>query len=242
MWVVSRFLSREQFVHTINGGPAGGLCFEVVLPLDKGVWTGTYEHDFAAAISLGVRQGDVCYDVGGYRGYMTGVMARAGAGRVLVFEPLEANWRALQRLIELNPAYTIEPYCLAAGSDDGIARFRVMSDPSMGKLALSLFQPDAAAASDIEVVQRSLDSLVRKDKFPPPNVIKIDVEGAEMEVLIGASNILKEFRPKLFIEIHTEELAENCLAFLKALRYCVHRLEERSDSRLPWHVVANPEG
>src|SRR5579862_1597786 len=81
-WLVRKIISGEPFVHTLNGGPAAGLRFEVTLPLDKAIWAGTYEIEFAAAIALEVRNGSVCYDVGGYRGYMAGTMALAGASKV----------------------------------------------------------------------------------------------------------------------------------------------------------------
>jgi hypothetical protein len=83
--LVDRVLAGKTFLHTINAGPAAGLRFEVTLPLDKAVWAGTYEPAFALAIARRVRPGDVCYDIGAYRGYMTGVMAIAGASKVFAF-------------------------------------------------------------------------------------------------------------------------------------------------------------
>lgn len=106
--LVNHVLSGEPFIHTIKSGPAAGLRFKVTLPLDKALWAGTYESGFAGAIVREVRSGDVCYDIGGYRGYMSGAMALAGASRVFVFEPLPANQQALCRLRDLNPGLQIE--------------------------------------------------------------------------------------------------------------------------------------
>jgi hypothetical protein len=78
-WLVTRFLSDRPFVHTINVGPARGLRFEVILPLDKAVWSGIYEPEFVSALAEHIKPGDICYDIGGYRGYVSGVMALAGA-------------------------------------------------------------------------------------------------------------------------------------------------------------------
>src|ERR1035437_3995460 len=78
-WVVKHLLSGEPFVHVINAGPACGLRFEVTLPDDKAIWAGTFEPEFSQMLHDAVRQGDVCYDIGGYRGYMSGVFALAGA-------------------------------------------------------------------------------------------------------------------------------------------------------------------
>src|SRR5215813_3415438 len=103
-WLLRRYLEGQPFVHTVNVGPATGLIFQITLPQDKPIWTGTYEHEFTRAIVEHIGRGDICYDIGGYRGFMSGVMALAGASRVLVFEPLPMNQQALRRLCELNPA------------------------------------------------------------------------------------------------------------------------------------------
>ena len=113
-WLVTRFLSNQLFVHTINVGPASGLRFEVSLPLDKAVWTGIYEPEFTTAIVEHVKPGDICYDIGGYRGYVSGAMALAGASKVFVFEPLPANQMAVARLCELNPQLPINLIAVAA--------------------------------------------------------------------------------------------------------------------------------
>lgn len=223
--LVNRFLSGESFVHLINAGPARGLRFEITLPQDKAFWAGTFESEFACALAECVRPNDICYDIGGHRGYMTGVMALAGAARVMVFEPLPANVAALQRLGQLNPklAFQVEP--AAVGRCDGHARFKVMSDQSMGKLAASPFQTEAVAARELEVQVRRLDSLVFEAKFPPPNLIKIDVEGAELDVLAGAARTLERYRPRLFIEAHSAALADAAIAQMTGLRYQVKQLE-----------------
>ena len=62
----------------------------------------------------------------------------------------------------------------------------------------------------------SLDDLL--DRFGPPSLVKIDVEGAEVEVLRGATRLLKEVRPVFYLEIGSEEEAE-CKAILSEARY-----------------------
>ena len=53
----------------------------------------------------------------------------------------------------------------------------------------------------------------------PPDIIKIDVEGAEFEVLEGASRALTEFHPTIFLEIHGTQLRADCRALLSAKGY-----------------------
>ena len=238
-WLVNRVLSGEPFVHIINAGPAAGLRFEVTLPLDKAIWAGTYESDFAGAISRGVKRGDVCYDIGGYRGYMSGVMALAGAAKVLVFEPLPSNQHALRRLCDLNPRLTIDLKPVAVGNIDDSMRLRVMADSSMGKLATSTFQAEAESKGEIEVAVRCLDSMVQGNEIPPPQVIKIDVEGAELDVLRGAAGVLSACHPRIFLEAHSASLEEACSRELTRHGYDLRRLESspgaEEDTR---HLIA----
>jgi FkbM family methyltransferase len=224
-WLVTRFLSNQPFVHTINVGPAAGLRFEVSLPNDKSVWTGVYEREFTTTIVEHIKPGDVCYDIGGYRGYMSGAMALAGGGKVIAFEPLPANQRALRRLCELNPQLPVNIMAVALGSEDGAALLKVMPDASMGKLSNSSFQSEITALSEVLVNVRKIDSLLQTREIPPPDVVKIDVEGAEADVLTGAREMLRVSRPRIFLEAHGGALEEACSQQLVRLGYRIRRLE-----------------
>ncbi len=241
-FLVDHVLSGEPFIHTINAGPATGLVFEVTLPLDKAIWAGIYERDFAHSIYTGVRRGDVCFDIGGYRGYMSGAMALAGASKVLVFEPLPANQLALRRLCALNPRLNIELKPMAVGNVDGAISLRVMADASMGKLVTSTFQAGVATTGEIDVLIRRLDSLVQAQEIPVPQLIKVDVEGAELDVLLGASKVLGEYRPRIYIEAHSAGLEAACSQELVGHGYSVRRLElELDGDDQPRHLIADPQ-
>lgn len=240
-WIVQSALSGEPFVHTINAGAAKGLRMEVLLPRDKGIWTGTCESDFAGVIVNGMRAGDVCYDIGGYRGFLAGVMALQGASKVLVFEPLPANQTALNRLRELNPHLPIEVQPVAVGNIDGVMGLKVMSEASMAKLASSPFQPDARPQELIRVEVRRLDSLVTSGRIPPPNAMKIDVEGAELDVLLGASKVLSDSRPVIFLEAHSAALEVACRHELSKWNYRIQRMETTEPQpEHTRHLIATP--
>ena len=237
-WIIGRVLTGQTFVHTVNAGPAQGLRFEVTLPQDKGVWSGTYEFEFSEALRLCVRPGDVCYDIGGYRGYMSGVFALAGAGRVITFEPLPENIVAVERLIELNPELPLNLAKLAIGDFQGSAPFSVMADPTMGKLGDSPFQREARVLRRINVETARLDNLVASGAYPAPDVIKIDVEGAELSVLKGAATTLRKYHPAVLIEAHSVALANGCESLLGNLGYSIRRIERSAgDDEAPRHLV-----
>jgi hypothetical protein len=77
---------------------------------------------------------------------------------------------------------------------------------------------------ELEIPSVTLDSCIYgKEKLRPPNVIKIDVEGAELNVLRGASRGLTEYHPSLFVEVHGSDQHHACRDFLGAKGY---RLKE----------------
>ena len=240
-WLVNRVLCGEPFVHLINAGPACGLRFEVTLPDDKAIWAGTFEPEFSQTLHDAVRRGDVCYDIGGYRGYMSGVFALAGASRVIVFEPLPDNIARLNRLAQLNPQLPLQVEAMAVGATDGEVHFKVMPDQSMGKLADSRFQAERTASFEIPVRLTRLDTCVFERGLPRPNLMKIDVEGAEADVLDGAARTLKECRPRILIEAHSELLADLCRQKLEPLGYQLRQFENgRLETQQPRHLLAEP--
>jgi FkbM family methyltransferase len=219
--LLRRFLEGREFVHTVDAGPARGLKYLITLPQDKGIWTGTYELGLAERVAQAVRPGDICLDVGGWRGFFSGVMAVAGASRVIVFEPLPQNVLQIRRMIELNPALPIEVVEAAIADHVSTTSFQVMSETSMAKLGVSNFQPEARVDKRIEVRLETLDNLRATGIFSCANVVKIDVEGAEAMVLRGASRMLAMDHPQLFIEIHSRALARECAEILLGYHYAV---------------------
>jgi FkbM family methyltransferase len=224
-WLLAKFLEGREFVHTVDAGPARGLKYPILLPPDKSVWTGNYELEFSEALAGAVKPGDVCFDIGGWRGFYSGVLALAGARRVCTFEPLPANCAQIRHLIELNPQLPLTLFEAAVGEKSGQLEFELMPLHSMGKLASSPFQRSQKGASRIQVKVVSLDELLAEKQIEPPGVMKIDVEGAEVFVLRGAKKLLAEHHPKLFMEIHSRELARECAALLGEFGYSVRVME-----------------
>src|SRR5258708_1378713 len=73
--IISRALDGREFNHLVDAGPARGITFAVRMLEDKGIWTGTYEFDFAMQLAAALKPGAVAYDVGSWHGFFAGVMA-----------------------------------------------------------------------------------------------------------------------------------------------------------------------
>ena len=224
-WLLEQWLTGREFVHAVDAGPARGLKFPITLPEDKGVWTGTYELEFSSALSDAVRPGDICLDIGGWRGYYAGLMALAGAKQVLVVEPFPANCSQIRKLIGLNPHLSLTLLRVAVGEKSGSAEFCVMPMTSMGKLASSPFQRNVSGDRSMAVDVVSLDELLAAGKIEAPNVVKIDVEGAEAFVLRGAESLIARHQPRIFVEAHSSDLARECTGFLAGHGYEIRRIE-----------------
>lgn len=198
-------MASEEFDHEIDYGPAKGLRMPILLPRDKGFWKGTYEWEFCNRLSAAVQGGDACFDIGAFRGYTAGVMAMGGAAKVWAFEPSPANQDAIRHVLELNPDRPIELIPAAVGAVPGKISITLHDDPSMNYVGGS-----TAGRPAVEVDLCSVDDVIARRLASAPQLMKIDVEGAEGSVLQGAKKALQEAVREIFIEIHHAEALAEC--------------------------------
>lgn len=201
-------LASEEFEHEIDYGPAKGLRMPILLPRDKGFWKGTYEWEFCNRLSAAVQRGDTCFDIGAFRGYTAGVMAMAGA-KVWAFEPSPANQDAIRHVLDLNPDRPIELIPAAVGAVPGKISITLHDDPSMNYVGGS-----PAGRPAVEVDLCSVDDVIARRIASAPQLMKIDVEGAEGSVLQGAKKALQESVREIFIEVHHAEALAECAQLL----------------------------
>lgn len=227
-WFTRRVLGETAFTAKLSDGPAAGLSYPVELPLDRQFWLGIYELDFCEAIAAKVRPGSVCYDIGGYRAYVSGIMAARGAGEVHIFEPMPENIAKIESVLQLNPGFPMRLHRLALSNTVGEIGFRQLADRSMGKLETSIFESETQPETLVHVSTDRLDNLLAKGGVRPADLMKIDVEGAEFLVLSGARDLIATHHPEIFIEIHSHELGRQVSDFLCDLGYAVTVLETGS--------------
>jgi FkbM family methyltransferase len=182
-------------------------------------WLGSSAPEVQKSLRRLAGPGSVVFDVGAHAGFVTLCAAQIvdGGGRVVAFEPLPANLENLRRHVELNDLRNVDvlPYALAAVA--GTARFDVGGDLSTGHLA---------DGGNVEVETVSLDGLLASGDVPPPDVVKIDVEGAEADVLTGAARLLGVRRPALILATHGADRHAACLELLAGHGYRVHVIRE----------------
>jgi FkbM family methyltransferase len=226
--VIARTLDGREFEHRVDAGPAKGITFFVRMPEDKGIWTGTYEVDFATRLAASVKPGIVAYDIGSWHGFFAGVMAAQGAAHVHVFEPLPANAERIRRLVALNRDRSITLHACAVGECETEMDLMIMPETSMAKLEVSTFQAGETAAERVRVKVRSIDAMIEAGEIAPPTLMKIDVEGAEAMVLAGARQTIRTHRPVIFAEVHSGSLLQQCRRVLEAEGYDVDLIDTDS--------------
>lgn len=177
-----------------------------------GCWLGSYEYAKRCAFERLVREGSVVFDIGANVGFYTLLASvLVGArGRVFAFEPLPRNLRYLKEHLEINGIRNVSVIEGAVSDCDGVVQFDEGPSNSMGRLA---------SGGRLAVRSVSLDQMMRRGELPPPDCIKIDVEGGEMFVLTGARVLLRNRRPTVFLATHGRSLHQQCCELLASFGY-----------------------
>ena len=208
-----------------------------------------YEPGLAAALRALVTPGAVCADVGMHLGYFTLLMAaRSGPdGRVTGFEASAPNAAAARSSVALNgleDRVRVEHAAVTARHGTRVALYAGRGGGDMEWSASA----DFAAREDgrrrraaMTVDGVALDA-VFGDRL---DVLKIDVEGAEGEVLHGARRLLREARPAIVLEFHRPH-GWPAIAELRAAGYALSDLhgtpvaEPVTVASVPYQLVARP--
>jgi FkbM family methyltransferase len=188
---------------------------------EKDFWLGTYEPEMQSALGELIKPGMTVYDVGANVGYVTLMLAKltGSQGRVYAFEALPDNVERLRRNVELNgfnDRVSIFSGAVAVGV--GEVKFLVHSSGGMGKAAGSAGR-DEQYQREIIVPSTSLDEFVYTQGNPPPQAVKMDIEGGEVMALPGMRRVLAEARPLMLMELHGPESARAAWEALTATGY-----------------------
>jgi len=194
--------------------------------------SGAWEPHVTAAFREVLRPGDAVADVGanlGYHALLAAHLAGEG-GVVLAFEPEAQNRALLEEHVRRNAARTVRVLPLALGARG--ERRVLHRGPAWNPGAGSLRPVEGSAGEEAVEVVRG-DAAIPRDLWRRLRLVKVDVEGAEAEVLAGLSGLFDAgHRPHLVLEVTDEFLRalgsgeEALLARLAALGYRCRRLSE----------------
>lgn len=215
-------LVPKSAVVPVLQGPLKGARW-IVGSSQHGCWLGTYEAYKQLTFKKVISASSVVYDIGANVGFYSLLASRLVGphGLVYAFEPLPGNVEVLRAHLKLNKVKNVEVLNLAVSSSNGEANFAPGEYNSLGCLA---------AEGSIRVRTVTLDEIVSSGTARPPNVLKIDVEGAELEVLRGSRNVLAQHKPTIFLATHNGQVHNCCCELLTTYGYSLASLTKKSIS------------
>jgi FkbM family methyltransferase len=230
---VSRYPGSQTIVGRLMRAPLRLVPVQTVVPILQGpvrwkrwivgsgihrLWLGSYEPFKMKLAATCIARGDTVFDVGANVGIYTLLFSDlvGPEGRVVAFEPAPRNTTYLRRHLALNKARNVEVMETAVSSCVGVSSFDVSDDSSTGRL-------DQHGSLKVETT--TIDAVVESSGLAP-SLLKIDVEGGELGVLIGSKATLAKLRPRLLVATHSPDLKQACVEFLARHSYSVNELHD----------------
>jgi FkbM family methyltransferase len=173
--------------------------------------TGDAEPEVQEALAELVKPGQTVYDVGANIGFFTILCSRlvGPEGRVYAFEPIPQNLATLRHNVALNGLTNVTIVEKALSSSTGTAQMFVSPWSAFHSLDVegaTKQENHGPAAGEVTVQTITLDEFLQGEGVCPPDLVKIDVEGAELIVVRGMSETLRTVKPLLLCELHDTNL------------------------------------
>jgi len=230
---------QEGSVVTIRNGHLAGYKWNRSHRYVNGYWLGIYELQIQECLVHELKLGNIFYDIGANAGFFTLLASKCVGpeGRVFAFEPLPENIKTIRSQSELNQISNCTLVDVAVSDQIGEIELFEGEDTSTASIT-----PRVESQGNTHLVRTiTLDEFVRT--APSPDIIKIDIEGAEIRALQGSLGLLGSKRsPKILIEFHGDDIAERSMSLLRDLGYTLWHLNGQPiDSvSIPHHLLATP--
>lgn len=182
-----------------------------------------------------IKKEDIVLDVGANVGDVSMMASKivSEKGYIYGFEPDPTNFLRLNKNLSLNNFQNIDVINKGIGDKKGRFSLSIIDDRNRGMNKIVKTQSGTNTINEIDVIR--LDDFVNERGLKKIDVIKIDVEGFEMNVLKGAEAIIKKYQPILFIEIDDNHLkeqntsAKELVSLVKSLGYNITNAETNSN-------------
>jgi len=229
--------SPASFVAQLPGGARIALQYREALGLITLIHGG-FEVAETRGLCARARPGSCVIDVGANVGIFTvslGSALRSSGGIAWAFEPLPSNVERLKKNVRLNDLRNIKVYPLALGNRKGEVTFHLSDDPAFHSIVGVGQRRDSGRIVTVKIDR--LDNIWREAGCPMVSLIKIDVEGAELQVLEGAQELIGTNRPQLMLEANTPDHFDALASWLRPRGYSACQ----PDGFMPWNYLFKPE-
>lgn len=163
---------------------------------------------FKKYVGPGMYVVDIGSNIGYYAILAASLVGRGG--KVLAIEPEARNYQLLKFNIEANAMQNIETLQCAVADYDGVGTFYIRKASNVHSLIASY----GPVVSSVTVEVRKLDSLLKKLDFPQVDLIRMDIEGGEIKAVKGMRQTLKQYKPRLLIELHCDAVGTDSIVKL----------------------------
>jgi len=203
---------------------------------------GSYEPNEFHFLARYLQPGMVVVDAGANEGlYALFASGRVGAtGVVLAVEPSPRELMCLRHNIARNRMANIRVVPMALSDRRGRTLLHLAEDGHAGHNTLGAFVYDIQSAGTHAVEQIPLDTLLAQQQVQQVDLIKADIEGAELAFLRGARETLRRYKPTVLCELddaalaHQDASAARLLAFLEECGYRLLSFDDRTGLPVPW--------
>lgn len=232
----------------IQNGPLAGR--EMYLAKNSPILSGAFDDEIFEILGAEGYENKVIWDVGGWIGYHSPAFAvlTGPSGRVVTFEPNHANVERIKLHLARHGdlAGRIELVHAALSDQEGqsilVASSNLETGQSSGSHLAGAFAPESDEIYEpfdrYVVHTTTLDNASKS--YRTPDIVKIDVEGAEHLVLHGGEKLLSSVRPTLIIEVHHILAMLDIQKLLGRLSYEVVPLHGLKPTAGRCHILASP--
>lgn len=232
-WVVTGVPRRWRRHHAVSVALPGGrtLRWREDERYPATMLDGTYEPALVAHLLDALAPGDSLLDLGANSGYLSflGKATVGDAGRVVAVEPHPDNLATLDDRRRLNPGLPIEVLPAAAAAVTGNVTMHLTRNLANGRIEDAGWSHQKPGVDTVTVPARSLDDLLAA---AAPDVVKVDIEGAEGAVLEASQGPDGwPTRPVFLVEYHGHDNRDRCLA--AAQRWGWRSSDEPTGGELP---------
>ena len=207
-------------VVSVLSGPLKGKKW-IVGSHNHSAWLGTYENNQTSIFAEKCAGKKVLWDLGSHAGYYTLLFKTINQdSSVFAFEPIENNVSFCEKHLKLNNFKNVTLFQKAVSNEEGILKF-ARGNSVGGKLS---------ETGDMTVPVIKLSNFLKEDKIFFPDVIKMDIEGAEYKVLDDLKSCLasSDKKPIIFLSTHGKEVQDQCLNLMDSLNYGITPLDAKN--------------
>lgn len=216
---------------SIISGAGSGLNFNIGMS-NPDYAMGINELPVQNALVKWVKKGDIIYDIGANIGFFTMIAARlvGNSGHVYAFEPIKENVAHINLNIKLNNFENVTVIEKAVSNAKSEGKIHITEHPGGHTLSTVGVPHNTVKTVPVDLIR--IDGLIFEKKISPPNVIKIDVEGAELDALYGMRKTIDQYRPIIIYEIDDlniealKEKQKQIKEFLISHKYQLQTLEK----------------